>query len=104
MATDELGRFVDEMISQNNLTSLTGELREQLVADLRERLNDQINRALIEAMPEDTVNTFIELMDNPDTTDESLQKFVVDSGIDVRRITTETMTRFYNLYVARPKN
>lgn len=104
MATDELSRFVDEMISQNNLTSLTGELREQLVADLRERLNDQINRALIEAMPEDAVNTFIDLMDNPDTTDESLQAFVANSGIDVRRITTETMTRFYSLYVARPKN
>lgn len=103
MASDELSQFVDTMISQNNLTSLTGDLREQLVADLRERLNDQINRALIEAMPDVKVNEFIELIDAPETTDESLQEFVANSGVDVRRITAEVMARFYNLYVARPE-
>lgn len=99
MAGDELDRFINEMLDAKKLSGITDEVRAQLVTDLKQRLYDQINRALIDALPEGKMDEFERLLDDPNLDDGSIQQFIVNSGVDVKRVTTTTMLRFYDLYV-----
>lgn len=103
MATDELDQFINEMLDAKKLTGVAIDVRIQLVSDLKERLLDQINRALIDSLPDDKMEEFESLLDNPNIGDTAVQQFIADSGIDVKKITTTTMLRFYDLYVASSK-
>lgn len=100
MAGDELDSFVAGILNEKKLPGITDEeVRQQLIADLKQNLLDQINRALINAMPDDKVTEFNTLLDDPNVTEEAIQSFVMSSGIDVERITTQTMLLFRSLYL-----
>lgn len=100
MPGDELDQFITEMLSAKQLPGVTDEVHQQLVADLKQRLLDQINRALVDALPDEKMNEFEALLDNQEVSDEQVQQFIANSGVDVKRVTTETMLRFYDLYVS----
>ena len=98
MAGDELDKFIRDILNQKQLSGVSPEVEEQLVADLKDRLIDQINRAVIDAMPEDKMDEFNQLLDN-DADDAQIQQFVANSGVDTRQVTIETMLRFRSLYL-----
>ena len=99
MNSDELDKFINEILAAKQLPGVTDEVRTQLVADLRERLLDQINRALVNALPDEKINEFNTLLDDETLSDEAVQQFIASSGVDVRRITLQTMLRFSELYL-----
>lgn len=99
MAGDELDRFINEMLEAKKLSGVTDDVRSQLVSDLKQRLYDQINRALIDALPDEKMDEFERLLDDASLDDGSIQQFIINSGVDVKRVTTATMLRFYDLYV-----
>lgn len=103
MVLDELDTFINGILDDKKLPGLDEEVRAQLVRDLRVRLLDQINRAVIEALPEDKLTELDAAMDNSDATDEQVQRLIVDSGVDVKRITVETMLRFRDLYLGQAR-
>ena len=104
MAGDEFDSFVAEILDEKKLPGITDEeVRQQLLADLKQNLLDQINRALINAMPDPKVTEFNALLDDPNVTQETIQSFVMNSGIDVERITTQTMLLFRSLYLETPE-
>jgi hypothetical protein len=99
MNSDELDRFVRDMLTDKNLPGLDDdEVRNQLVADLKERLLDQVDRAIVDALPDDKVTEFNVLLDKPDVTDEELRDFVAKAGVDVEKVTVNAMVRFRDLY------
>lgn len=98
MQNDELDKFINEMLDTKQLPGVTAEVRVTLVADLRERLLDQINRALIDALPDDKITEFNSLLDDESLSDEIVQQFIASSGVDVPRVTLQTMLRFSELY------
>lgn len=98
MQNDELDKFINEMLDTKQLPGVTPEVRVTLVADLRERLLDQINRALIDALPDDKITEFNSLLDDESLSDETVQQFIASSGVDVPRVTIQTMLRFSELY------
>lgn len=100
---DPLTRFVDEIITAKQLPGVTDEVRAQLVSDMRKRLTDQIDRAVINAMSEEKAEEFNRLLDDPQVTAETVQTFIASSGVDVQRVTLETMLRFRDLYLNPPK-
>lgn len=102
MAEPELERFINEILDEKQLPGVTPEVRIQLVTDLKERLLDQINRALITALPEVKIVEFNTLLDDETVSDESIQQFIADSGVDVQKVTLQTMLRFSELYLGRP--
>lgn len=69
-----------------------------LEEDLRTRLMDQIDQAVVEALPEDKVDGINELLDR-EASDEEIQQYVAASGVDIQRVTTQTMLRFRDLYL-----
>jgi len=100
MAGDELDKFVEEILEAKKLPGvIDDEVRQQLHADLKNNLLDQINKALINALPEEKIDELNALLDDDLVTEEKVQKLIAQSGIDVQRITTQTMILFRSLYL-----
>jgi hypothetical protein len=100
---DEMDKFINQILDAKQLSGVTDGVRAQLVADLRERLLDQINRALVDALPEEKVAEFNSLLDDETIDDGAIQQFIAQSGIDVKRVTLQTMVRFSELYLGTSK-
>ena len=103
MAGDELDKFVADILEAKKFTTVDDEVRTQLLSDLKKALIEQINTALVEALPEEKVDGLNALFDNPDTTDEEITKYIMDSGVDVQRVTAQTMLFFRGLYLQTPE-
>ncbi len=101
MESAELDQFIKSMLDAKKLTGINDEVRDQLTVDLKERLLDQINKALIDAVPDEKMDEFEALLDDESTSDESVQDFIAHSGVDVKSVTSSAMVRFYDLYVSR---
>ena len=99
MADDELDKFINEILDAKQLSGVTADVRTQLVSDLKQRLLDQINRALVDVMPDDKITEFNNLLDDENLSDEAVQQFITDSGVDVSGVTLQTMLRFSELYI-----
>ena len=101
MQEDEFDKFINQLLDEKQLPGVSGDVRAQLVVDLKERLADQINRALIEAIPEQKIDELNKLLDNNDVTDEQIQQFIIDCGVDDQQVALHTMLRFSELYLGR---
>lgn len=99
MVDDELDKFIGEILTKKNLSGITDDVRAQLVTDMKERLLDQINRALVEALPDDKLEEFNNLLDSGDVNDDEVQQFISQSGVDVKKTTIATMLLFRDLYL-----
>lgn len=101
---DPFATFISEMIDAKEWGSRIDESgRQQLTEDLHNRLMDQIDRAVVEALPEDKIDDFNTLLDR-EASDEEVQQFIANSGVDVQAITMETMFRFRELYLGQESN
>lgn len=103
MAGDELDKFVADILEAKQFTTVDDEVRTQLLSDLKKELIEQINTALVEALPEEKVEGLNMLFGNPDTTDEEITQYIVESGVDVQRVTAQTMLFFRGLYLQTPE-
>ncbi len=96
---DPFEQFVAEMLdSKEWSTRVDEEGRKQLEEDLKVRLMDQIDRAVIEELPEEKVDGLNELLDH-EAPDEEIQQYIATSGVDVQGVTLRTMLRFRELYL-----
>ena len=85
--------YVEKMIADKGVEP-TDELR----AELREKLSDEITKALILAMPDYLVNQLNEELDGG-ADDEKIAKAIDESGIDVETITEQAMNAFRDNYL-----
>lgn len=102
MAGDKLDSFLEEIINKKNLSGVNDDVRQQLTADLRASLLDQINRAIIEALPEEKLDEFNQLLDKDGISDADVQQFISQSGVDIETVTARTMLRFRDFYLQPP--
>lgn len=96
---DQLDTFIRDIIEAKELPGITEEAKAGLLEEMREGLLDQINRALIEALPEDKVAEFSTLLENDSVSDDQVQAFIANSGVNVEQVTAKTMLAFRNLYL-----
>ncbi len=101
MAGDELDRFIGDMLAEKDLPGLHDdeEVFEELAKDLKQRLLDQIDRAVIDALPDERVDDLNALMDQSETTDVQIHEFIVSAGVDTKQVAIDTMLRFRDLYL-----
>ena len=98
MERDPFSTFVGEMLEAKQLQGIEGDVRKQLEADLKAQLLDQIDRAVVDALPDEKIDELNTLLDQG--VDEArIQEFIGESGVDVQRVTLETMLRFRELYI-----
>ena len=98
MDQDALSKFINDIIDAKNFKTLDGDVRQQLEKDLKNRLLDQIDRAVLGALPENKIDGFNELLDR-DASKQEIQQYVATSGVNTKKITLETMLRFRSLYL-----
>lgn len=106
VAGDSMGQvvqFVDQIITDKGISGLTDEVRVTLREDLVQRLMTQIDRAVIDALPEEKAIELSQKVDDENFGDEAVQEFVRGSGVDVQRIALETMLTFRDLYLGEGK-
>lgn len=98
MDQDVLSKFINDIIDAKNFKTLDGDVRQQLEQDLKNRLLDQIDRAVLGALPEDKIDGLNDLLDR-DASQQEVQQYIANSGVDTKKITLETMLRFRSLYL-----
>ena len=94
---DPLNKFIDDMLASKSWnTTIDEDAKKQLAEDLKNRLLDQIDQAVISALPEDRIDGLNELLDK-EVQDEEVSEYIANSGVDVQRVTTQAMLRFREL-------
>ena len=98
MDQDALSNFINDIIDAKNFKTLDSDVRQQLEQDLKNRLLDQIDRAVLGALPENKIDGFNDLLDR-NASQQEIQQYIANSGVDTKKITLETMLRFRSLYL-----
>lgn len=98
MNQDAISKFISDIIDAKGYKTLDSDVRRQLEQDLKNRLLDQIDRAVLEALPENKIDGFNDLLDR-NASQQEVQQYIATSGVDTKKITLETMLRFRSLYL-----
>lgn len=85
--------YIEKMIADKGVEP-TDELRNKL----RSELSEEITKNIVLAMPDYLVNQI-----NDDVDDETMDRLIDESGIDVETITEQTMTAFREKYLEEEK-
>ena len=93
-----LDDFMESLLQEKGI-DVDGEVREQLKADMTQRLLDQIDRATIAQLTEEQATVFSEKLDDPDFDDAKAAEFIKRCGIDTQQVALETMIQFKGLYL-----
>ena len=100
---ENVEKFIDQLIDEKGL-SAEGEVRDQIKTDLTERLIDQIERAAVNALPEDKAIELANKLDDEGFGDDQVSDFIRNSGVDMERVALETMLQFRILYLGEDEN
>ncbi len=94
-----LNNFIMDLINEKNLPGLTDERKAEIANEMQDLLIEQINRAIVDVLPDEVLDKLNERMGQPDFDEAEMQKIVADSGIDVEKITGDTLVRFRAFYL-----
>ena len=94
-----IDEFIESLLNDKGITDVDPEVREDLKADMKSRLEDQINRAAIAALSEEKAAELAKLVDDPDFTNEKMTKFMQDSGVNLTEVALDTMLKFRSFYL-----
>lgn len=98
-SNDPIDQFLNQILDEKKITGDTPEVRKQLVADLRGRLMNQIDRAMINALNAEQLDKLSSMLDQDGMSDEQLQSFFKESGVDGQQVALDTMLRFRSYYL-----
>ena len=99
MNQPELDAFVNSLIDRKNIAGLTPEIRANVASEIKDLLIQQINRAVLERLPDEKLDELNRRMDSGDFGAEDVQLFVNNSGVDIPKIVAETMLYFEAFYL-----
>ncbi|MBR0403272.1 hypothetical protein IJI55_01855 [Candidatus Saccharibacteria bacterium] len=94
-----LDLYCEQMMIDKGLDNLEGDTRKQVRDELKERLNFEINRSILAALPEEKFNEIDAVTTENDVDMDVVERVIKESGIDVDKITEETMKKFRELYL-----
>ena len=94
-----IDEFIESLLNDKGVTNIEPEIKEELKADMKERLEDEINRAAVEALSEEKADELVKLIDQPDFTNEKMTEFMKNSGVNLTEIVLDTMLKFRSFYL-----
>lgn len=101
MDQPELDSFVQGLIDKKDIPGLTPEGREQIAGEIKDELIQQINRAILNELPDEKLDEIDQKMNSGDFDPNDLRNIVEGSGVDVAKITTETLLYFEAFYLGK---
>ncbi len=99
MNQDGLDSFVDSLITEKNLSGLTPEGRQIVANELKENIIEQVNRAILNELPDEKLDELNDKLDQGPLSEEQMQEFLLDSGVDIPKVTTKTLLYFKAFYL-----
>ena len=91
--------FIENLLNEKGITDLPADTREELTADMKNCLTDQINKAAIMELSEEKAAELSDLLDDPNFTNEKMTEFMQNSGVNLVEVALDTMLRFRNFYL-----
>lgn len=100
MSNEEIiDAFLEGLLIEKNLGEMDEDTKKEMLADLKERLYEFINRAILESLPEEKLAEINSMADDNTINSEILTQKVEASGIDATKITIEAMDKFREVYL-----
>lgn len=96
-----LSAFVIKMMQDKGVTSLSDEERSRLRMSLQDKLEEQIERALIEMLSDERLVELDKKLDEG-ATDEEVEAFFLASGADANQVMTDAMKAFREAFMNLP--
>lgn len=99
MENKDLDSFVDSLIEDKDIPGLTPEVREQVAEEIKGSIIEQINKAVLMELSDEQLDELNALMDKEGFTEQDMQNFIANSGVDLDRITAETLLYYRSFYL-----
>lgn len=96
-----LSAFVIKMMQDKGITGMSEEERSRLRMSLQDKLEEQIERALIEMLSDEQLIELDKKLDEG-VTDEEVEAFFLESGADANQAMTDTMKAFREAFLSLP--
>ena len=93
----KINDFIEGLLKEKGIFIDDEEVKKQVVADMTNKLEEEINRASIEALDEEKTEELAKKIDDMD--DAKVAEFLKNSGVDIEKITDEVMQRFREFYL-----
>lgn len=93
-----LDDFMESLLQEKGI-NVDGEVRDQLKADMTQRLLNQIDRATLNRLTEEQAMELSDKLDDPNFTNDQAAEYIQSCGIDTQAIALETMVQFRALYL-----
>ncbi len=91
--------FIEGLLIDKGITDIEPEIKEELIADMKARLLDQINKAAIMQLSEEKADELARLVDDPAFTNEKMTEVMANSGVNLTVVALDTMLKFRNFYL-----
>lgn len=98
LTNTSLSDFINELLKEKDISGLDPEVVAQLKTDLETRLEDRINAAIVEKIPDDKLSEFEDLLDNPNA--DKISAFLNDNIVDLESVVALELINFRKLYLA----
>ena len=96
---DKIHEFMGNLLDQKGITDIEEDARQHLIEDMSEMLMQQIDRAAIDALPEDKAVELANGLQDGSIKSEDVPNFMKESGLNLEEISLVTMLRFRDLYL-----
>lgn len=90
--------FIESLLNDKGI-EVEPDIREDLKADMKAKLLDQIDRAAIQALSEEKAAELARKIEDPNFTNEDMTKFMQDSGVNLTEVALDTMLKFRGFYL-----
>lgn len=94
-----INTFVDKMMADKDLSAMGAEEREALRRNLQQKVEEQIEQAMLAALPDEKLLELEGLMDN-EASDEELDKFFANCGVDFTQAAEQAMVEFRKAFLS----
>ena len=97
-----MDEFIRQLLQEAGVPDSTDpEVYQQLTKDLQDRAADMVNHRLIEAMSDDDVAAFEQVLDNEPENMSLMQQFIDEHVPDKEQITARALLEFRALYLGK---
>jgi hypothetical protein len=94
---DAIRTFVERLVAEKGFSGLEPEVLEQIKKDLEDRVEDRVNAAILNSLPEDKLPEFERLLQ--EGSDEEIQQFCVAQVPDLESVIATTLISFRSTYL-----
>ena len=105
--TDEesINLFIEGLMEKKGIQNTSSELRDDIFADLKTRLLEEIDRSLVAELPDDKLDELAKMAEKDGQIDpEVIAGMIKDANLDVEEIVGVTMAKFSDLYLGEGEN